>query len=69
MENGKQCISDVDLGALLALYGVHGHERQRLLHMAERQDDPENTGSGVFFQGKDEIDFFRRRGSMLAQAG
>jgi hypothetical protein len=29
----------------------------------------ENIGSGVFFEGKDEIDFFRRRGSMLAQAG
>lgn len=40
MENAKQCISDIDLGALLALYGVHGNERQRLLHMADRQDDP-----------------------------
>jgi hypothetical protein len=40
MENGKQCISDVDLGALLALYGVRGQERQRLLLLAERQDEP-----------------------------
>src|SRR5882757_1516005 len=40
MENGKQCISDVDLGALLALYAVRGQERQRLLLLAERQDEP-----------------------------
>jgi hypothetical protein len=40
MENGQQCISDVDLGAVLALYEVYGEERRRLLRMAERQDDP-----------------------------
>ncbi len=40
METGKQCISEVDLGALLAIYQVHGQERQRLLHLAQRQDDP-----------------------------
>jgi hypothetical protein len=41
METGKQCISDIDLGALMAIYGVvHREERQRLLHMADRQDDP-----------------------------
>src|SRR5882762_3624927 len=40
MENGRQCISDVDLGAVLAIYEVHGEERQRLLRLAERQDDP-----------------------------
>jgi hypothetical protein len=40
MENGHQCISDVDLGALLALYEVYGEERRRLLRLAERQDDP-----------------------------
>ena len=40
METGEQCISDVDLGAVLAIYGVHGEERRRLLRLAERQDDP-----------------------------
>jgi hypothetical protein len=40
METGKQCISEIDLGALLAIYEVHGQERQRLLHLAQRQDDP-----------------------------
>src|SRR6266702_4411444 len=40
MENGQQCISDVDLGAVLALYEVYGEDRQRLLRLAERQDDP-----------------------------
>jgi hypothetical protein len=40
MENGQQCISDVDLGALLAIYEVHGEDRRLLLHLAERQDDP-----------------------------
>jgi hypothetical protein len=40
MENGQQCISDVDLGTLFAVYGVTGDERGYLLHMAERQDDP-----------------------------
>jgi Domain of unknown function (DUF5753)/Helix-turn-helix domain len=40
MENGLQCISEVDLGSLFAVYAVTGHERGPLLHMAERQDDP-----------------------------
>jgi hypothetical protein len=40
MENGQQCISDVDLGAVLAIYEVHGEERRRLQRLAERQDDP-----------------------------
>jgi transcriptional regulator with XRE-family HTH domain len=40
MEQGQQCVSQVDLGALLAIYEVHGKERQRLLHLTERQDDP-----------------------------
>jgi len=40
MENGQQCISDVDLGSLFVVYGVTGQERIHLLRMAERQDDP-----------------------------
>jgi hypothetical protein len=40
MENGLQCISEVDLGSLFAAYGVTGHERGPLIRMAERQDDP-----------------------------
>src|SRR5882757_7046250 len=40
MEQGQQCISPVDLGALLAIYDVHGQERKRLLHLTERQNDP-----------------------------
>jgi transcriptional regulator with XRE-family HTH domain len=40
MEQGQQCISQVDLGALLAIYEVYGQERQRLLHLTERQNDP-----------------------------
>src|SRR6266568_5625299 len=40
MENGQQHISDVDLGALLVIYEVHGQERRRLLHLTNRQDDP-----------------------------
>ena len=40
MENGQQCISDVDLGAVLAIYEVFGEERRRLQRLAERQDDP-----------------------------
>src|SRR5882762_1854859 len=40
MENGQQHISEVDLGALLAIYQVHGEERRRLLHLADRQDSP-----------------------------
>jgi hypothetical protein len=40
MENGQQCISIADLASLMVIYKVHGEERQRLLHMANRQDDP-----------------------------
>jgi hypothetical protein len=40
METGDQCISDVDLGAVLAIYGVYGDERRRLLRLAELQDGP-----------------------------
>ncbi|HYS38377.1 MAG TPA: helix-turn-helix transcriptional regulator [Pseudonocardiaceae bacterium] len=40
MEGGQQCISEADLASVLVLYQVHGKERQRLLHLAERQDDP-----------------------------
>jgi hypothetical protein len=40
MENGQQHISEVDLGALLVIYEVHGEERRRLLRLADRQDDP-----------------------------
>ena len=40
MENGLQCISEVDLGSLFVVYGITGQERGYLLRMAERQDDP-----------------------------
>src|SRR5882757_3570549 len=40
MENGLQCISEVDLGSLFAAYEVTGHEREPLIRMAQRQDDP-----------------------------
>jgi hypothetical protein len=58
METGKQCISEVDLGALLAIYQVHGQERQRLLRLVQRQDDPgrwetslpDEPGSKTFFR-------------------
>jgi len=40
MENGQQCISEVDLGSLFAAYEVTGHERGPLIRMAQRQDDP-----------------------------
>jgi hypothetical protein len=40
MEGGQQCISEADLASVLVLYEVHGKERQHLLHLAERQDDP-----------------------------
>ncbi len=40
MENGQQCISDVDLGSLFVLYKVASQERSHLLHLSERQDDP-----------------------------
>jgi hypothetical protein len=40
MERGQQCISTADLASLLVIYKVTGHERNQLLHLAERQDDP-----------------------------
>ena len=40
MEGGQQCISEADLASVLVLYQVHGKERQRLLHLAERQMIP-----------------------------
>jgi transcriptional regulator with XRE-family HTH domain len=40
MENGQQCISTADLASLLVIYGVRGKDRQRLLHLVERQDEP-----------------------------
>src|ERR1700716_892574 len=40
MERGHQCISAADLASLLVIYRVTGHERARLLHLVERQDEP-----------------------------
>jgi hypothetical protein len=40
MEGGQQCISEADLASVLVMYEVTGKERQRLLHLSERQDDP-----------------------------
>ncbi|HEY3606457.1 MAG TPA: helix-turn-helix transcriptional regulator [Pseudonocardiaceae bacterium] len=40
MEGGQQCISEADLASVLVMYEVTGKERQHLLHLAERQDDP-----------------------------
>jgi hypothetical protein len=40
MERGQQCISAADLASLLVIYKVTGHERGRLLHLVERQDEP-----------------------------
>jgi hypothetical protein len=40
MERGQQCISAADLASLLVIYKVMGHERNRLLHLVERQDEP-----------------------------
>ena len=40
MENGEQCISTADLASLLVIYKVRGKERQRLLHLVDRQDEP-----------------------------
>jgi hypothetical protein len=40
MEGGQQCISEADLASVLVMYEVTGKERQSLLHLAERQDDP-----------------------------
>ncbi|HEY3611565.1 MAG TPA: Scr1 family TA system antitoxin-like transcriptional regulator [Pseudonocardiaceae bacterium] len=40
METGKQCISEIDLGALLALYRVQGQERQQLRAMLDLTELP-----------------------------
>jgi transcriptional regulator with XRE-family HTH domain len=40
MERGHQAISAADLASLLVIYKVIGHERRRLLHLVERQDEP-----------------------------
>ncbi|HYS40505.1 MAG TPA: helix-turn-helix transcriptional regulator [Pseudonocardiaceae bacterium] len=40
MERGQQCISAADLASLLVIYKVTGGERNRLLHLVERQDEP-----------------------------
>lgn len=40
MERGQQCISTADLASLLVVYKVMGRERNRLLHLVERQDEP-----------------------------
>jgi Domain of unknown function (DUF5753)/Helix-turn-helix domain len=40
MERGQQCISTADLASLLVIYRVTGGERNRLLHLVERQDEP-----------------------------
>jgi transcriptional regulator with XRE-family HTH domain len=40
MENGQQCISTADLASLLVIYKVKGRERNQLLHLVDRQDEP-----------------------------
>jgi transcriptional regulator with XRE-family HTH domain len=40
MERGQQCISVADLASLLVIYKVTGSERNRLLHLVDRQDEP-----------------------------
>ncbi len=40
MERGHQCISTADLASLLVIYKVTGQERNQLLHLVERQDEP-----------------------------
>ncbi len=40
MERGQQCISTADLASLLVIYKVTGRERNRLLHLVDRQDEP-----------------------------
>ena len=40
METGQQGITVADLASLLTIYGVRGKERERLLRMVERQDEP-----------------------------
>src|SRR6266566_1052601 len=44
MERGQQCVSAADLASLLVIYKVTGRERNRLLHLVERQDEP---GRGI----------------------
>ena len=40
MENGQQCISSADLASLLVIYKVKGRDRNQLLHLVDRQDEP-----------------------------
>jgi transcriptional regulator with XRE-family HTH domain len=40
MENGQQCISAADLASLLVIYKVKGRDRNQLLHLVDRQDEP-----------------------------
>jgi transcriptional regulator with XRE-family HTH domain len=40
MENGHQCISTADLASLLVIYKVKGRDRNQLLHLVDRQDEP-----------------------------
>jgi hypothetical protein len=40
MERGHQCISAADLASLLVIYKVTGAERNWLLHLVDRQDEP-----------------------------
>ncbi len=40
METGQQGVTLADLASLLTVYDVFGKERERLLHMVDRQDDP-----------------------------
>jgi hypothetical protein len=40
MENGQQCISTADLASLLVVYKVKGRDRNQLLHLVDRQDEP-----------------------------
>jgi len=40
IENGKQSIRAADVASLLAVYGVVGQERERLIEKAESSDEP-----------------------------
>ena len=40
IENGKQGITPADVATLLAIYGITGHVRDRLIAKAERADEP-----------------------------
>lgn len=40
IETGKQGVTPTDVASLLAIYGVTGHERDRLIEAAERVNEP-----------------------------